>query len=77
MGQVGGALPGCEELSRVEDTAEEGEGAGDDTVLVLAVVGAEGSVVGDSCGALALGDEGLGLRVVGVGLGLVLGAAVE
>ena len=46
-------------------------------MLVLAVVGAEDSVTGDSFGALVVGEEGLGLRVVGVGLGLVPGAAVE
>ena len=41
-------------------------------MLVLAVVGAE-----DSFAALVVGEEALGLRVVGVGLGLVLAAAVE
>ena len=39
--------------------------------------GAEDSGAGDSVGALVVGEEGLGLRVVGVGLGLVVGAEVE
>lgn len=34
-------------------------------------------MTGDSFAALVVGEEALGLRVVGVGLGLVLGAAVE
>lgn len=72
-----GALPGCEELSHVEDAVEEGEEAGDDSGLVLAVEGAEDSGAGDSFGALVVVERGLGLRVVGVGLGLVVGAAVE
>lgn len=43
----------------------------------MAVEGAEDSGAGDSVGALVVGEEGLGLRVVGVGLGLVVGAEVE
>lgn len=39
--------------------------------------GAEDSGAGDSVRALVVGEEGLGLRVVGVGLGLVVGAEVE
>ena len=72
-----GALPGCEDLSHVEDTVEEGEAAGDGSALVLAVEGAEDSGAGNTFGAMVLREEGLGLRVVGVGWGLVVGAAVE
>lgn len=43
----------------------------------MAVEGAEDSGAGDSVRALVVGEEGLGLRVVGVGLGLVVGAEVE
>lgn len=38
--------------------------------------GVEDSGAGDSVGAVVVGEEGLGLRVVGVGLGLVVGASV-
>ena len=43
----------------------------------MAVEGAEDSGVDSSSGARVLGEEGLGLRVVGVGFGLVVGADVE
>lgn len=43
----------------------------------MAVEGAEDSDAGNSVGALVVGEEGLGLRVVGVGLGLLVGADVE
>ena len=43
----------------------------------MAVEGVEDSGAGDSVGAVVVGEEGLGLRVVGVGLGLVVGANVE
>lgn len=42
----------------------------------MAVEGVEDSGAGDSVGAVVVGEEGLGLRVVGVGLGLVVGASV-
>ena len=43
----------------------------------MAVEGAEDCVAGNSFGAPVLVEEGLGVRVVGVGLGLEVGAAVE
>lgn len=61
----------------MEDTVEEGEEAGDGSGLVLAVEGADDSDAGNSVGALVLREEGLGLRVVGVGFGVAAGADVE
>ena len=74
-GRQQGALPGCEELGTAEDTVERGKDVDEGSGLVLAVEGAEDA--GDSVGALVLGGEGLGLRVVGVGLSRELGGDGE
>lgn len=46
-------------------------------MLVWAVEAAEDSAAGGSVAAVGAVEEALGLRVVGVGLGLLFGAAVE
>lgn len=63
-------------LIAVEETVEKEDGDSDSR-LVLAVEGVEDAGISNSVEALVVGEEGLGLSVVGTVFGMEIGGKVE